>query len=350
MARVDSYPKQALKKMIHEHDRTAKNYKNNVDLKRSHLNYSLGINGRSANECYDSVMKRCKEIMQGKPMQTQTNVISEWIVTFPSELCHEEKYDTGRRSKTGKQIVRTYNKPNDIELCKRFFNEVYDFTAKRYGTDNMLGGYVHMDETTPQIHIDFVPEAISRKTGNRTVSSASLLSRLELRNYHKDLAKHMVDVFGKDAKNWILNGRTKTGEKTEQMKARQAEDEKLFNRKKALDDKENDLTKQEQELSAKDEEMTALLLKTLSGITGEEYSEDDELEDIIRSINAWRTEMESLKEEIRTEQEQREEKLRQIDDRIEKHLNRLKVVQKGISDDDDSLDYRKYSNISSFID
>lgn len=77
MARVDSYPKQALKKMIHEHDRTAKNYKNNVDLKRSHLNYSLGINGRSANECYDSVMKRCKEIMQSKPMQTQTNVVSE---------------------------------------------------------------------------------------------------------------------------------------------------------------------------------------------------------------------------------------------------------------------------------
>ncbi len=33
----------------------------------------------------------------------------------------------------------------------------------------------------------------------------------------------MVDVFGKDAKNRILNGRTKTGEKTEQMKARQRE-------------------------------------------------------------------------------------------------------------------------------
>ncbi len=350
MARVQSYPKQALKKLIHEHDRTAKNYKNNVDLKRSHFNYSLGINGRSSNECYDSVMNRCKEIMQDKTMQTQTNVVSEWIITFPAELCHEEQYDTGKISKTGKQIIRTYNKPNDIELCKRFFNEVYDFTAKRYGTDNMLGGYVHMDETTPQIHIDFVPEAISRKTGNRTVSSASLLSRSELRNYHKDLAKHMVDVFGKDAKNWILNGRTKTGETTEHMKARQAEDEKLCNRKKALDDKEIDLTKQEQALFSKDEEMTALLLKTLSGITGQEYSEDDELEDIIRSINAWRTEMESLKEEVRTEQEQREEKLRQIDDRIEKHLNWLKAVQKGTSDDDDSFDYKKYSNISSFID
>ncbi|MCR4996125.1 MAG: plasmid recombination protein [Butyrivibrio sp.] len=350
MARVDSYPRQALKKLIHEHDRTAKNYKNNVDLKRSHLNYSLEINGRSANECYESVMNRCKEIMQGKSMQTQTNVISEWIVTFPAELCHEEEYDTGKICKMGKQIVRTYNKPNDIELCKRFFNEVYDFTAKRYGTDNMLGGYVHMDETTPQIHIDFVPEATSRKTGKRTVSSASLLSRSELRNYHKDLSKHMVDVFGKEAKSWILNGRTKTGETTEQMKARQAENEKLFHRKKTLDEKEIDLTEQEKELHAKDEEMTALLFETLSEITGKEYSEDDELEDIIRSINAWRSEMESLKEEVRAEQEQREGKLRQIDDRIEKHLNMLKTVQKGTSDDDDFFDYRKYSNISSFID
>ncbi|SDW81221.1 Plasmid recombination enzyme [Lachnospiraceae bacterium KHCPX20] len=350
MARVQSYPKHALKKLIHEHDRTANNYKNNVDLKRSHLNYSLGINGRSANECYDSVMKRCKVIMQGKPMQTQTNVISEWIVTFPSEQCHEEQYDTGKISKTGKQIVRTYNIPNDIDLCTRFFEEVYEFTAKRYGMDNMLGGYVHMDETTPQIHIDFVPESISRKTGKRTVSSASLLSRSELRNYHKDLAKHMVDVFGKDAKNWILNGRTKTGETTEQMKARQAEDEKLRSRKKALDDKEIDLTKQEQELCAKDEEMTTLLFETLSGITGNEYSEDDELEDIIKGIKSWKSEMEAMKEDLRTEQAQREEKLRLIDERIKQHFKILETVQKGTSDGDSSFDYRKYSNISSFID
>ncbi len=340
MARVDSYPKQIIKKIFHEHDRTANSYKNNVDFKRSYLNYNFGINGRTVDECYNSVISRCKEIMKDKPMQSQTNVISEWIVTFPAELCHEEQYDTGMVSKSGQQIFRKYNAPNDVELSKRFFEEVYDFTTKRYGADNMLGGFVHMDETTPQIHMDFIPEAISRKTGKRTVSSASLLSRSELRNYHTDLAKHMVNVFGKDAKNWILNGVTKNNWTVEQKKAWQAEDEKLSNRKKTLDDKEIALTKQEQEISAKDEEMTALLLNTLSEITGKEYSEEDEIEDIIRSINAWRSEMEAMKEEIRVEQEQREEKLRHIDKRIEQHLKMLETVQKGTIDNDASVNTR----------
>ena len=74
---------------------------------------------------------------------------------------------------------------------------------RRYGADNVIAGYVHMDETTPQIHVCVVPEAISRKTGRRTVSSASLLTRAELRNFHQDLKKEMLKVFGKDAEDYI---------------------------------------------------------------------------------------------------------------------------------------------------
>lgn len=355
MARVDSYPKQAVKKLLHEHDRTAKSYKNNVDLKRSHLNYTLGINGRSVNECYCSVMNRCINIMQDKPMQSQTNVVSEWVVTFPAELCHEEKYNTGKTSKNGKQIIRTYNKPNDIELCKRFFEEVYDFTAKRYGIDNMLGGFVHMDETTPQIHMDFIPESISRKTGRRTVSSASLLSRSELRNYHKDLSAHMVAVFGKDAKNWILNGRTQTGETTEQMKARQAADECILAKKKVLEKEEQRLTKYERELNIKDDELTGMFLQVISEVTGKKYSEEEEIDDVIQDIKNWESNMLTLKQNIdavrillKEERDSQEEKLRSIKNRIAQQLEVLGTVQKG-TEYSTAIDISKYGEISKYL-
>lgn len=355
MALVDSHPKLAIKKIIHEHDRTARTYKNNVDLQRSHLNYTYGIEGKNADECLKTVMRRCHAIMQGKEIQKNTNVMSEWIVTFPAELCHEEKYHTGKTDRKGKQIVGTYNKPNSFELCKEFFNEVYKFTCDRYGKDNMLGGYVHYDETTPHIHMDIVPEAISRKNGKQTVSSASLMTRSELRNYHKDLAKHMISVFGNEAKSWILNGRTKTGESTEQMKARQAADEILLAKKKVLETKEQKLTNYERELNTKDDELTGMFLQVISEVTGKKYSEEDEIDDVIQDIKNWESNMLTLKQNIdadrillKEERDSQEEKLRSIKNRIARQLEVLGTVQKG-TEYSTAIDISKYGEISKFL-
>lgn len=221
MARADSYNRHAVKNLINEHSRRAKNYKNDVDLNRSHLNWGYGLHDLETATQYLAIMTRCNEIMQGRDMQGQTNVISEWVITYPARLCHEEKYDTGKiNKKTGEKIYKTYNVPNDMEHCKRFFDLAYWYTCGRYGNDNVMCGFVNMDETTPHMHVDVVPEAISRKTGMKTVSSASLLTKAELQGYQRNLQKEMIQEFGLSASDYILNGRTKGNYTVREMKAR----------------------------------------------------------------------------------------------------------------------------------
>ena len=248
MSHVKAYNKHGLKNIFKEHDRDLEHYKNSVDASRSHLNFGFGIT--SPNDAVIAVKKRCAEIMDGKPMQDQTNVIVEWTTTLPAELleCDENglpiEYEYEYEDKKGNIKTRKYHKPRDMEECKRYFKKVYDFTVARYGSENVIGGWVHMDETTPHIQVVVVPEAVSRKTGRRTVSSASFLPKKELKMYQVDLAKEMIKEFGAEAKNYVLNGRTKGNYTIEELKERQANQEALDVQKEIIAEHSRELQKQ----------------------------------------------------------------------------------------------------------
>lgn len=177
MARTEHYKKSQLRKVVNEHDRRQKNYKNDVDLSRSNLNYTYGVS--DADECMQAVNRRVNEIMNGQYLQTQASMAVEWVVTLPKELAGRDR---------------------------EFFDEAWKFCSDRYGEENVIAGYVHMDEDRPHMHLLFVPEVTSRKTGRKTVSSASLMTKTECARFHDDLDKHCEHVFGQP--NLIRNGKT----------------------------------------------------------------------------------------------------------------------------------------------
>lgn len=201
MARVDSYTKADSKKILREHFRELQDYKNNVDLSKSRSNKIYG-NYKNANDFMLAAQRRVNEIMAGRDVQKQTNVISEWVVSLPKDL------------KEGNE--------------ERFFDTVYEFCEARYGKQNVIGAFVHNDETNPHIHVCFVPEAVSRKTNKKTVSSASLLTRKELSSFQTDLENQCTSVFGQS--KLIRNGKTKgeqlSMEQLKQVTAREQELEK----------------------------------------------------------------------------------------------------------------------------
>lgn len=171
--RVDSFSKAALKKLIAEHDRASKKYKNEIDNSRSHMNYTFTLGDGFKTDkmsVYDRAVNRVKDIMGDRKIPSNTNYMSEWVLTYPDSLCETVKSDTGK----------VYHKPLDPKQCEKFFQLACNMLVDRYGEDNFLGAWVHMDESTPHMHFSFVPEATSRKTGKKTVSSASLLTPLEL--------------------------------------------------------------------------------------------------------------------------------------------------------------------------
>lgn len=237
MAHVRHFKKGDIRNIIKEHERDTDHYKNDVDVSRSYLNFGYGY--QNADAVALQIKARCMDIMHGKKMQEQTNVMSEWKITYPSWLCDEVKGQNGRM----------YNKPRDPAHVKEFFDTVYKFTVERYGESNVIGGYVHMDETTPHMHIDLVPEATSRKTGKQTVSSASLFDKKELVSYQKDLQDTMIKTFGKEANAYILNGRTKGNYTMEELKERTRNNKSIKNKQKELDLREKALDEREDELN-----------------------------------------------------------------------------------------------------
>ena len=209
------YSKHSVCKILHEHDRTASHYENWVDSTRTKYNFSFANSDMSASEKSAFARKRSTEIA-GTKLQDQTNIMTSVIVHYPKELC----YKTITTDDKG-EAHETYL-PHDMKQCEQYFYLVHTFLADRYGKDNVISAEVHMDETTPHIHFAFVPEATSRKTGKKTVSSASLVTRKELWQVHRDLQDLMNITYGKN--DYILNGRTKGDYTVSEMKQRDSDE------------------------------------------------------------------------------------------------------------------------------
>lgn len=141
-------------------------YKNYVDLDRSNQNYVIGCQNRK--ELVEKMDARCEEIMGGK-INKQAKPLFTWVVHYPVD--HPE-----------------------IDL-KAFFSSINDFMIKEYGKDNVMAVCVHMDETRPHAHCFIVPETISRKSGERTVSVASLLQQEHLNGFHGKLDDFLYERF-----------------------------------------------------------------------------------------------------------------------------------------------------------
>lgn len=257
--RVGSFSKAALKKFIAEHERELKKYKNEIDNSRSFLNYTFSLGDDFKTDkmsVYNRAVDRVKEIMGDRKIPSNTNYLSEWILTYPESLCETVKSDTGK----------TYHKPKDPKQCEKFFELACNMLIDRYGVDNYLGAWVHMDESTPHMHFSFVPEATSRKTGKKTVSSASLLTPLELSGQTRkdkdgnvksgvqyDMQQLMIAEFGDEARDWILNGRTQGGYTTSELKARTKADKAFKAREKALKEREDAVALRETAVKEREE-------------------------------------------------------------------------------------------------
>jgi hypothetical protein len=152
----------------------------NIDTNKSGLNYNLAPKQSQGG----FVKRRCSEVkMQNR---ADVNVICSWVVTAPKEIKAEE--------------------------TEKFFREAYKFLSERYGKENVVSAYVHMDEITPHMHFTFVPVVLDKKKNIYKVSAKEAVTRKDLQTFHKDLSACMEKAFGRDI--GILNEATKEGDRS----------------------------------------------------------------------------------------------------------------------------------------
>lgn len=268
MAHLDKFTRTDSRGVLKEAYRELRKYKNNVDTSLSMNNYSMeGI--KSSKEALKRVDARCAEVMNGRKMQKQTNVVVSCAYTLPEYF---------------------YDKPADEQ--RKCFDAVYRFIQDRYGKENVIDGVVHNDETTPHMTVYTVPVTTSRKTGNITVSSASLCTQKEFNTFHKDLESYMEKEFG--VKGLALNGRTKGNFTLEELKER--------TRVKAEQDKrDEELDKEKADFQAKEQQFNKEKVDFQAKMQAEREALEDE-----------KSSLESQKKEVERQQKQNDQEAQKL--------------------------------------
>ena len=260
---VDKYKSSQVSSLIGHDMRSIPNHTNEqIDGSRSHLNYNL----HSGNP-FENMKVRLEELSFVK--KKTTNVLASWAVTAPAGL--------------------------ELEVQKEFLEMMYVWLKDRYGSENVVSAYVHLDETTPHLHFKFVP-AVGGK-----LSAKDLLNRYELTVIHKEAEKAMAEKFG--VSGMILNGATASGNKSiTELKLRTLE-KKLAEKSKELESVISEVEALDEDLPAEKplyEPKKGLLGSVVAGKTHNalvnEFNGLLALErDRQRSVNLWKSRFEDEK-------------------------------------------------------
>ena len=142
-----NYKRDNLPGLYKHTERKNTNYSNkDIDKSKSINNYSI----KKCNTTYSNAIKQLiKENNLKCRITSYTNLVCEFIITSDKEF-----FETIGEKET-----------------KRYFQTAYNFVAnyKNLGEKYILSAKVHMDESTPHLHLVFVPvvQKLDKKTGNK---------------------------------------------------------------------------------------------------------------------------------------------------------------------------------------
>lgn len=151
----------------------------NIDKSRTHLNYTLGVYEKDGKRFIGKVRGsaswatvkgrigavNARAKAEGKRATRKDAVVmADMVVTLPSNVPPEDAY--------------------------KFFWNSYQYIADRVGRGNLMGGYVHMDETTPHMHVPFTPILDGR------FNYKKMCDRKFYQTFHKGLGDRLEQKMG----------------------------------------------------------------------------------------------------------------------------------------------------------
>ncbi len=183
MANYAKYTKGAMGHMLKHYERAKdvngeylKFGNQDIDPERTLQNYNLAPEHNQLGFIHE----RLDEVYCMK--RKDVNVMCSWVVTAPKDLEPERERD--------------------------FFKEAYSFLEEKYGKENVVSSYVHMDEKSPHMHFCFMPVVPDQKRGGYKVSAKECVTRTDLAQFHDQLQDRMNE---KGLRCSIINEATAEG-------------------------------------------------------------------------------------------------------------------------------------------
>ena len=269
-----------------------------IDPSRTHLNYNLCPDNREQSVIMDARLSDPNV----KCMKREDVVVyGSWCVTLPTQapdidddgnIIYEEKEV---HHKDGTVTVANVPVLHDIyfddEQTKEFFRLCYEFLKDRYGEQNIISAYVHMDETTPHMHFLFMPiitdtrwnEKHPDKHPREKVCAKELMNKTEMNMFHRVLQEYLDDHSEKDLYP-MLNGTTIGGARTiAELKAESALEDAILAAGQA------NTTKRlaEEEMAKIDAEVETVKNSAREYIETLHQREDDALNAVKKEFDEW---------------------------------------------------------------
>ena len=136
-----------------EQERKGKITNKEIDLSRTDLNYDLV---KSNINLYNRIKNRVEAVRSVSRVQKNSVVDYSNIITIPRD----------EANKWG------------IEESKRYFKEVYNYFCNEFGKENVISAKVHLDETSPHMHLHFVPISAEGKLQARKVMTPGRINKI----------------------------------------------------------------------------------------------------------------------------------------------------------------------------
>lgn len=267
----------------------------NIDKDRTHLNYSFTNRDISAQEYIE---KRLDEVYVYGRNSKRTDIVEvgSWVWTLPEEF-----------------------KDRDDEFKRNFFKLIFDYCAARFGLENIAYAQVHMDETTPHMHIGIIPIVHDLKKDRDKLCAKEVFTKEYLQNAHSDLEIYMEDRLGEDVP--LINGRSLGVDGIREYKAAKELTKTVAALDQEITEKKELLTQLDQEI----QEKQGILTKLNEKIRVLKEKAESVIEHFSEHPNFYKMFLKWLKPNSTREERQ------QVLDKYERHLEYVRSMDDGLS-------------------
>lgn len=147
-----------------EQERKGKISNEEIDLDKTHLNYDLVESNKNL---YQRVKDRVEEVRAVSRIQKNSVVDYSNIITVPKEQFKEW----------------------GLDKSKKYLEEVYNYFCEEFGKENVVSAKVHLDETTPHMHLHFVP--VNKENGK--LQARALMTPARINKIHTEAPKYLQE-------------------------------------------------------------------------------------------------------------------------------------------------------------
>lgn len=168
------------------------------------LRHDTRTNENYSNDSIDSTRTSSNYNLLGNPFENYDNRMSELYVLNRKDV------------NTLVEIVIT--KPKDVseEEQKAFFEGCLENVKGYFGDKNVISAAVHLDETTPHIHLKAIPVYFNEKKQREQVSFDKVVKRDFYQHFHEKLDKDLEKKLGHKVS--VITNETLDNKTTKQLK------------------------------------------------------------------------------------------------------------------------------------